>query len=376
MQAAPRRELELAAFLSRYHHSARHHLSASECESMTLTALIAMADSEDRARWEGLTLAYTDPVGAPWLRHTIADQFTTLGPDDLVCCSGAQEGLYAVLHAVMAPGGHAVVVVPGYQSMETLPLGIGTATGVALDPAQGWTLDIAAVAAACRPETSVISISFPNNPTGAVLPRDRFEALLALARARGLWLLSDEVYRLSERDPAARMPAAADLYDRGISVGVLSKTYGLPGLRIGWVACRDPALIQRVAAFRSYLSVCSAGPSEVLASIALKNTATIVGRTRALADRNLVLLRAFLERHDRFDWVEPPAGVVGFVRDRGAEGAERFVARMAEAGILLLPPSVFRSDLLLALPEDRFRIGFGGADFPAGLAALEAALTR
>ena len=372
--ARPERELELSSLLARLHDRTRHHLSASECETMTVSALLALADAEDRARWERLTLAYTDPLGAPWLRTTIAGQYRSLQPEDLVCFAGAQEGLYAVLHALMAPGDHAVVVVPGYQSMETLPLGLGEVTGVALDPQDGWSLDIDQVAAALRPSTRLVSISFPNNPTGALLPPDRHAALVALCRARGVWLISDEVYRLTERDPAARLPAAADAYERGVSIGVLSKAYGLPGLRIGWVGCRDRALLARVAALRQYLSVCSAGPSEVLAHIALKATAAITGRNRAIADANLDLLAPFIARHaGLLDWNQPAAGVVGYVRYRGAEGAERFTARMAEAGVLLLPASVFRSELL-PLPVDRFRIGFGRTDFPAGLAALEAGL--
>ena len=372
---APSRELELTAFLSRHHHTANHHLSASECETTSLANLLALADNEDAARWASLDLAYTDPLGAPWLRATIASTYATLSPTDVVCSAGAQEGLYAVLHRILTPGSHAVVVVPGYQSTETLALGLAAATGVALDPDDGWSLDIAAVAAAVRPNTRAVLISFPNNPTGKVLEAERFAALVALCRQHGLWLLSDEVYRGTERDPARRLPHAADAYERGISIGVLSKAYGLPGLRVGWVACRDAALLGQVAAFRPYLSVCSAGPSEVLANIALKAAPVVLGRTRAIADANIELLVPFLARHsDLFDWVLPEGGVVGYVRYKGAEGVTAFVSRMAaQAGVLLLPADVFRSELA-SVPVDRFRIGFGRYGFDAGLQAMEAAL--
>ncbi len=371
----PARGLELAATLSRLHDRTVHHLSASECETMALADLLGLADAEDQARWADLRLSYTDPLGAPWLRASIAAGYGGVGPENLVSFAGAQEGLYAVLHALLQPGDHAVVVVPGYQSVETLALGLAAVTGVALDAAHGWSLDIDQVAAAIRPSTRIICISFPNNPTGALLPPERFAALVALCRRHGLWLLSDEVYRLTERDPARRLPPAADAYERGVSVGVLSKAYGLPGLRVGWVACRDAELIARVARMRQYLSVCGAGPSEVLANIALKAGEAITGRNRAIAAANLSALSGFLARHPaQFDWHPPDAGVVGYVRYAGADGVERFVARMAEAaGILLLPASVFRSEVA-ALPADRFRIGFGRASFPAGLAALEAAI--
>ena len=371
----PGRELELSTLMASLHGRTTHHLSASECETMAVADLLRMADAEDAARWDGLRLSYTDPLGAPWLRETIAGRYAGIGTADLVCFAGAQEGLYAVLHALLPPGSHAIVVVPGYQSVETLALGLADVTGVALDAADGWSLDLDQVAAAVRPNTRVVCISFPNNPTGKLLEAGRYHALAALCRRHGIWLVSDEVYRLTERDPARRLPPAAEAYERGVSIGVLSKAYGLPGLRIGWVACRDAGLTGRLAAFRQYLSVCSAGPSEVLANIALKATEAVTGRNRALAGANLVLVQAMLARRPAlFDWTVPEGGVVGYVRYGGAEGVERFVLRMAEeAGVLLLPAGVFRSDLV-PLPADRFRIGFGHAAVPAGLAAMEAAL--
>jgi aspartate/methionine/tyrosine aminotransferase len=184
------------------------------------------------------------------------------------------------------------------------------------------------------------------------------------------------VYRLTERDPARRLPQMADVYERGISFGGVSKAYGLPGLRIGWVACRNRKLLQRIATVRQYLSTCSAGPSEVLASIALKATDQIVGRNRAIAETNLSRLLPFLLVHeDLFSIFPPEGGVVCYPRYKGQDGVERFVARMAEvAGVLLLPASVFRSELL-ELPADRFRIGFGRLNFGAGLEAMERALS-
>ena len=370
----PARELELATYLSRRHRQAEHHLSASECETVALSELLSLADDEDRERWATLRLGYTDPLGAPWLRAAAAAGYEAMVDRDLVCFAGAQEALYAVLHSLLRPGDHAIIVLPSYQSIETLSLGLCTVTGVALDPARGWALDMDALEAEIQPNTRMIAISFPNNPTGKHLEPDLFRALITLCRRHGIWLLSDEVYRLTERDPQRRLSHAADDYERGISLGVLSKAYGLPGLRIGWVACRDTWLMARIATIRQYLSTCNAGPSEVLACIALKAGSRLIARNRAIADANLETLLAFLARHDAlFDCFTPEGGVVCYPRYKGADGVERFVDRMAEAGVLLLPASVFRSDLM-ALPADHFRIGFGRLSFPAGLAALEGAL--
>lgn len=372
----PSRELELATYLSSRHASTEHHLSASECETMSLADLLEIADAEDRERWATLRLGYTDPLGAPWLRAAVAAGYDLLSDRDLVCFAGAQEALYAALHALLTPGDHAIVVLLCYQSIETLALGLCSVTGVALDAADRWSLDIGAVAAAIRPDTRVIAISFPNNPTGKHLERETFDALVALCRHHGIWLLSDEVYRLTERDPLRRLPQVADAYERGISLGAMSKAYGLPGLRIGWVACRDRALMGKVATIRQYLSSCNAGPSEILACLALKAAPIILARNRAIIEANERLLLAFLARHDAlFDCMAPEGGMVCYPRYLGAEGVERFVAGMADAGgVLLLPASVFRSDLL-ALPANRFRVGFGRSSFAAGLEALERALS-
>lgn len=342
---------------------------------MALADLLALADTADAERWATLRLGYTDPLGAPWLRAAAASDYQTVTERDLICFAGAQESLYASLQMLLSPGDHAIIVLPSYQSMETLPLGLCAVSGVALDPNSGWSLDVAAVAAAVRPNTRMLAISFPNNPTGKQLDHDQFAALVALCRHHGIWLLSDEVYRLTERDPARRLPHAADVYERGVSLGAVSKAYGLPGLRIGWVACRDQGLIGRLATLRQYLSTCSAGPSEVLACIALKAAPVILTRNRAIAEANLARLLSFLARHEAlFDCRPPEGGMVCYPRYTSAEGVERFVVRMAEtAGVLLLPSSVFRSDLL-ELSVDRFRIGFGRLSFGAGLEALERAL--
>lgn len=343
---------------------------------MSPADLLGMADAEDRERWATLRLGYTDPLGATWLRAAVAASYDLLSDRNLICFAGAQEALYAAQHALLAAGDHAIVVLPCYQSIETLAHGLCSVTGVALDANDRWSLDMGALAAAIRPNTRVIAISFPNNPTGKHLERKAFDELVGLCRHHGIWLLSDEVYRLTERDPLRCLPQAADVYERGISLGAMSKSYGLPGLRVGWVACRDHALMERLATIRQYLSGCNAGPSEVLACLALKAAPTILARNRAIIEANERLLHAFLARHPAlFDCAPAEGGMVCYPRYLGPDGVEQFAARMADAaGVLLLPASVFRSELL-TLPTDRFRIGFGRSSFASGLEALEGALS-
>ena len=374
----PRQEAELAvaSYLSRWHERAQYHMSASQCEATTLPSLLALADAEDMQRWNNLSLGYTDPRGAIWLRAAIASVNRRVGVEDIVCFAGAQEALHAALHALLDPGDHAIIMLPNYPAVETLALGLCDVSGVALDAENGWSLDVDAVAAAIRPSTRLLAISFPNNPTGYVPDQERFAALVALCRRHGIWLLSDEVYRLSERDGSRRLPQAADIYERGLSLCALSKVYGLPGLRVGWIACRDRTMIMRLAVNRQYLSTCNASPSEVLACVALKAAPVLLARNRALAEANLRLLEAFLDRHrDTFTWTLPLAGVVGYVRYHGPGTVEAWAANMVQtAGVLLLPSTTFASRLL-DLPRGRFRIGFGRSGFEAGLQVLERQLS-
>jgi aspartate/methionine/tyrosine aminotransferase len=352
-----------------------HQLAASDSETLSLAELVAASEDEDRQRWESLRLGYTDPRGADWLRATIAGGYTSVTAESIRCFAGAQEGIFTAMHALLGADDHAIVITPNYQSAETVPAGICAVSGVALDPSRGWSLDIDAVAAAVRSNTRLISINFPNNPTGKILERDHFDALIEFCRERGIWLFSDEVYRLIERDPARRLPAVVDVYERGVSLGGVSKPYGLPGLRVGWMACRSVEAVNRIDRMRTYLSICNAGPSEALAQIALKAGERLLARNRRIAARNLAFLTRLLARRaDLFDWHIPDGGVVGYPRYRHAEGVEAFCARLVKQhGVMLLPASIFRSELM-PTPTDRFRIGFGRQDFATGLSAMEAAL--
>ncbi|MFK0273017.1 aminotransferase class I/II-fold pyridoxal phosphate-dependent enzyme [Ensifer sp. NPDC090286] len=364
-------DFRLETHFSRWEFSARHHMTASDSQTTSMRDLLALADDDDRAAWDNITLGYTETYGAPALRAAISATYDGLTSADILCFAGAEEGLYCAMLALLEADDHAIVTVPNYQSMETLPVTIaGSVTGVPLRPENNWRLDIADVRAALRPNTKLICVNFPNNPTGAIADQETFAALATLCAERGIHLFSDEVYRGLERDASLRLPQAAELFERGISLNVMSKAYGLPGLRIGWIACRDHALLERMEKMKHYLSICNSRPSEVLATIALKGRAVILDRNRALVAGNLEKLGAFFaEFPDLYEWQAPDGGCVGFARYLGADGVENHCRGLVEeAGVLLLPSSLFVSDLL-PVATDRFRVGFGRKDIEIGLAA-------
>ncbi|WEX76088.1 pyridoxal phosphate-dependent aminotransferase [Sinorhizobium numidicum] len=361
----------LESHFSRWEFTARHHMTASDSETMSMAELLSFADDADREAWERLTLGYTETYGAPALREAIAVTYAGLEAADILCFAGAEEGLYCAMLALLGREDHAIVTVPNYQSMETLPVTIAASvTGVPLRPENRWQLDIADVRAALKPNTKLIAVNFPNNPTGAIADQATFRALAELCAERGIHLFSDEVYRGLERDEGKRLPQAAALFDRGVSLNVMSKAYGLPGLRIGWIACRDRGLLKRMEGLKHYLSICNSRPSEVLATIALKSRERILERNRSLCTANLEKLGAFFaEFPELYEWHAPDGGCVGFARYLGADGVEEHCRRLVEkSGVLLLPSSLFVSELL-PVAEDRFRVGFGRKNIEAGLEA-------
>ncbi len=370
-------EFRLEAFLSKWEFSARYHLSASDAQTLSVAELLALADPEDRKAWEELSLGYTQTPGDPDLRRAIADSYQTVETEQVVCFAGAEEGLYLAMRALLDAGDHAVVATPNYQAAESVPLSICAVTGVALDPDDDWSLDLDAVAAAIRPNTRVVSVCFPNNPTGKLIDEADFRRLAALCDERGAHLFSDEVYRGLERAPARTLPQAADLSERALSLNVTSKALGLPGLRVGWIACRDRGVLAGLERAKHYTSICNSAPSEVLARIALKARARILERNREIVRANLPRFEAFFAQFpERFEWRPPDGGCVCFPRYLGEDGVEDFCAALVEeAGVLTLPASIFRSELT-PTPADRFRIGIGRANPQPALDAFAQWLRR
>ena len=371
------RTFELERFFSRWEFTARHHMTASDVESMTLTELLDMASPRDAEAFEQAWLGYSETWGAPDLRTLIADTYESMSSDNVLCFAGAEEGIYAAMRVMLSAGDHAIVVVPNYQAAETLPLDICEVTGVALDEARDWKLDLHEVERAFRDNTTLVSINFPNNPTGALISADELRELVELCRHHDAYLFSDEVYRLVERDEECRLPQVADIYEKGLSLNVMSKAWGLPGLRIGWIAAKDQGLLQRLEQYKHYLSICNSVPAERLAVIALKSREKILLRNRELIAANLRILQDFFDDYaGLFEWRVPDGGCIGFPRYKGEGSVDAFCESLVEEeGVLLLPAQVYRSELM-ATPADRFRIGFGRANIGEGLAAFRRYLDR
>ncbi len=372
----PLPEFRLETYFSRWEFAAEHHLTASDAQTLTIAELLALATDDDRAAFTDLPLSYVPTWGTDRLRAAVAATYET--PVDVLTFAGAEEAIFWLMQLLVGPGEHAVVTVPNYQALETLPIATGAqVTGVPLDETDGWRLDLDRVRAALRPSTRLVAVNFPNNPTGAVPDPGTWQGLVDLCAERGIRLLADEVYRGLELDPARRLTQAADMAPTAVSVNVLSKSYGLPGLRVGWVATRDRSLLETLEKHKHYTSICNAGPSEFLAAVAVENGAAVHARNRGIIADNVATFDAFFATHeDRFEWNPPDGGCVAFPRDLGADGVETFCRHLVEtAGVLLLPAGIYTSDLA-PVPTDRFRIGVGRRDPGPALAAFDSYLRR
>jgi aspartate/methionine/tyrosine aminotransferase len=363
-------EFALERYFARWEFAAEHLLCASDVEGYPMAELLALADPETRALWDGLRLGYTESTGHPLLRAEIAALYDTVGPDDVLTFAGAEEAIFCLMNVLLGPGDQAVVTSPGYQSLYE----VGRASGADItlhelrEPA-GWALDLDLLRRQVTPATRLIVVNAPHNPTGMLPDRATYDGLVAVAADAGAFLLVDEVYRGLEFDVTDRLPAGADAVATGISLGVMSKAYALGGLRIGWLASHDRELLARLAAFKDYTTICSSAPSEILALIALRAGDRVLDRSRRIIAANLERLDAFFEDWaDRFSWVRPRAGSIGFPRlTVPGIWIDEWAAGLVEAtGVLLLPGSQF------LFPGNHFRLGFGRTDLPDALDRLEA----
>ena len=362
-------EFALERYFARWEFAAEHLLCASDVQGVPMADLLALADDETRALWDGLALGYTESTGHPLLRHEIARLYESIDPDEVLTFAGAEEAIFCLVNVLVGPGDHVIATWPGYQSLYEIARATGAdVTLHELHESTDWALDLDLLRRQLTPATRLIVVNLPHNPTGTLPDRATYDALVAIAAEAGAHLLIDEVYRGLEFDEADRLPTGADALPRGISLGVMSKAFAMAGLRIGWLASRDRDLLSRIEAFKDYTTICSSAPSEILSIIGLRAKGQILGRSRGILTANLELLDAFFEEwSDRFAWVRPRAGSIGFPRlTVPGVRIDDFAADLVQAeGVLLLPGSQF------GYPGNHFRLGFGRTDLPKALARLE-----
>jgi aspartate/methionine/tyrosine aminotransferase len=356
----------LERYFSLYEFTSELLLSSSDCESMSAEELLAREPGAAEALMRQ-RLGYTESTGSPALRREISRLYQTVEPEQVLVHAGAEEAIYTFMNAALEPGDHVVVHQPCYQSLFEVARGAGC--HVSPWPAReenGWALDPDELRGLVRADTRAIVLNTPHNPTGFHMTRGQLEETVRTADQNGIVLFCDEVYRGLEHEVAGRLPAACDLSERAVSLGVMSKTYGLAGLRIGWVATRNAAVLSRMAMFKDYTTLCCSAPSELLAEVALRHGDAIAERNRSIIRDNLSVLDSFFSRHGGdFSWTRPTAGPIAFPRLLKGEVTELCDGLRSTAGVLLLPGTVYGDT------GNQFRIGFGRRNMPAAVQRWE-----
>jgi aspartate/methionine/tyrosine aminotransferase len=354
------RPFALERYFAPYEQVVPYLFSSSDCEPLSLERLLTFADHEAQGLWNDLRLGYTDSQGLPVLRQEIANLYVNVSADDVVVVV-PEEGILLAMHALLQPGDHVITMFPAYQSLYEVARDVGCAIDFwTPHERDGWYFDPSALDRLLRPTTRLLVINFPHNPTGYLPSAHEFQVVVAWARQRGIRIFSDEMYRFLEFVPEDRLPSAVDCDDQALVLFGMSKSFGLAGLRIGWLVTRDRAALDRVKELKDYTTICASAPAEVLALIGLRARLTIVAEHLTRIQRNLSLLDIFVADHPGLvSPVRPRAGSVCLARLNTGEPASSFCRRIVEeAGVMVLPSTVFD------FGDRHIRIGLGRESFP------------
>ncbi len=363
---------KLERYYTFHEHSAQYSLCNSDCEAMTIGDLLSLEESSKEA-FDNMWLGYTETQGSPELRQNISAIYKNIQPENLLVCTGAQEPIFLFCHAILMAGDEVIVQTPCYQSLQSVPESIGcNVLKWNVQHEEGApSFDIDILKSLITNKTKVIFLNTPHNPTGFHFTKEQQKTIVEIARSHNIIIFCDEVYRELEHNPIFAIPAFADVYENGVSVGVMSKAYGLPGLRIGWLATQRQSITDKVAMLKEYTTICNSGPSEFLAGVALRNRNKILDRNLAIVKANLPLYEAFFKKHDElFSWYKPNAGPIAFVKmKQGRDDMQLAEQALKQNGVLLLPGSIYDY-------EGYFRIGFGRVKMPEALEQFDVFVTN
>ncbi len=362
---------KLERYFAKYEFSTEYLLCASDCEAMSIAELLAF-EPDAAQKFQNVWLGYTESQGSPALRAEICKLYETIQPNEILVYTGAEEAIFVFMFAALQPGGHVIVHSPGYQSLADVARAAGC--DVSLWRAReenNWALDLDELRHLMRTNTKAIVINTLHNPTGYLMSREDYEAVHTFVQENNLLLFSDEVYRESEYDAATRLPAGCDIGEHAVSLGVTSKTYGLAGLRIGWIATKNNKIYQKVASLKDYTTICNSAPSEFLAEIAMRNRQKLSERNLGIIKNNLAVMDGFFAGYSsRFSWVRPRAGSMAFPRYLDGSVEEFCDELVKKSGVLLLPGSVYDDS------DNHFRLGLGRKNLPQAVERLELFLSK
>lgn len=360
-------DFKLEVFFGKYEFTAPYLLTQSDCESMEVADLLEM-EPGSKEKFMHSWLGYTEVAGDPKLRELVASLYDNINADDILMHCGAQEAIFDFMNVLLEKGDHVISMYPIYQSLYEVANAEGCEVSkwMLKDVKDGWEIDFDELENMIKPNTKLIAINTPNNPTGYTFTKDEITKLCDIARKHNIYIFSDEVYRGLDLDGKKR-PWVADVYENAISLGVMSKAYGLAGLRVGWVACKNKEVLEKMTKYKHYLSICNSSTSEFLSKIALKNSDKLLKRNLDIIKKNMIIADEFFEKYSHlFENKKPQCGPIAFHKINIDIPIEEFCEDLvSKKGVLLLPAEIYETE------GQYFRMGYGRANFEESLKKFE-----
>ncbi len=361
-------DFKLECFFGKYEFTAPYLLTQSDCESMSVGELLKMEPGSEE-KLMNLWLGYTETWGDPELRKMIAELYEDMTDENVLVTHGASEGIFSLMNVLLDDGDHMIALYPNYQSLYEVANSVPDCTfskWLLKDDGEKWLVDFDELEVLIQPNTKLLTLTSPNNPTGYAFTNDEMKRLSEIAEKHDLYIISDEVYRGLELD-GEKSQAMADFSNKAISIGVMSKAYGLPGLRVGWIVTKDLEVLERTVKFKHYMSICDAAPSELLTKIALQHGDEILKRNLEILKSNLKLADAFFSKYTTlFSQRSATAGPIAFHRLNIDMPVEEFCEEAVEKkGVLLMPATMYD------MQGNYFRMGYGRTNFAENLSKFE-----
>lgn len=363
---------ELERYFSQYEFSAKYLLSCSDCKSLNVSDLLDNADETTLNLWNNLKLSYTESQGNPTLLDEISKLYNGITSNDILQII-PEEGIYITMRSLIGAGDHVISMFPCYQSLEEIAL----AQGAQLDRwnaeyNNGWTFDVDELDRLCTPNTHMIILNTPHNPTGVLFTKAEFNQIIKIAKKNNCILFCDEMYRFLEFDKSMRLPSACEVYDKAISLCGLSKSFAMPGARIGWLITKNQNYLNAFKTYKDYTTICSSATSEILGIMGLRQKNAIINRNLTIINKNLTALDKFAQKYkDIIEYRKPAAGSICMPMLSDKIDVNILAKELIdERSLMILPSSVYKID------ENAFRLGFGRDNFIETLNILDAHLEK
>lgn len=359
-------DFKLERYFAKHEFTAKFLLSSSDCDGYKLKYLLEHATKDEMNLWEGLKLGYTESEGSSLLRAAILQYYKIKTIENVVVASPGELNFIS-MNVLLDSKDHVITISPCYQSLSEVVKSIDCELSYWKPNPEKWEFNTADLEKLIKKNTKLIILNFPHNPTGSYLTKDQLDKIVRIAKKHDVYIFSDEMYHKLIIDDIEELPPISDIYDKGISLWGTSKTFGLAGLRTGWLVTHDTDFLRKVVAFKDYLSICNSAPSEILSIIALNHIDEFLPQNLKKIKKNIMLFGEFAAKHHIISsFIPPKTGSTSFVKLNIENSSLAFSNQLVEkTGIMTLPSEMFDYQ------GKYIRVGFGRKNFPEVLDKLD-----